>query len=74
MCSRSRSLNSHYGIEVCGIRDKDDAIAIRNILTRMFPEWTPGCLDCKDYGREPGWIATVERDPDPPDHRWETDE
>jgi len=31
-----------YGIEVCGIRDRDDAIAIRRILMEMFPDWRPG--------------------------------
>jgi hypothetical protein len=31
-----------YGIEVCGIRDEDDAIAIAAILAKMFPRWHPG--------------------------------
>jgi hypothetical protein len=31
-----------YGIEVCGIRDRDDAAAILNILIKMFPSWRPG--------------------------------
>lgn len=35
-------LHDVYGIEVCGIHDRDDAIAIRNILMRMFPSWKPG--------------------------------
>ena len=31
-----------YGIEVCGVRDRDDAIAIQRILQSMFPSWRPG--------------------------------
>ena len=31
-----------YGIEVCGIRDADDARAILGILIEMFPDWRPG--------------------------------
>ena len=31
-----------YGIEVCGIHDRDDAIAIQRILKGMFPAWSPG--------------------------------
>ena len=61
-----------YGIEVCGILDENDAHAIRKILVEMFPDWTPGCLCYKDYGREPGWKAKVQRDRDRPDEQWET--
>jgi hypothetical protein len=61
-----------YGIEVCGILDKDDAVAIGKLLAEMFPDWTPGCLCYKDYGREPGWKAKVQRDRDRPDEQWET--
>lgn len=31
-----------YGLEVCGIRERDDAESILNILTAMFPDWRPG--------------------------------
>jgi len=31
-----------YGIEVCGIHEREDAIAILKMLMRMFPSWTPG--------------------------------
>ncbi len=31
-----------YGIEVCGIHDKDDATDILQILIEMFPDWRPG--------------------------------
>ena len=31
-----------YGVEVCGIHDRDDAVAILDILIEMFPNWRPG--------------------------------
>src|SRR5262245_17022661 len=51
-----------YGIEVCGIADQDDAIAIQRLLCEMFPGWHAGCLCYKDYGLEPGFKAQVFRD------------
>jgi hypothetical protein len=35
-------IHQDYGIEVCGICDREDAIAILELLTKMFPSWTPG--------------------------------
>ena len=55
-------IHDEYGIEVCGIADRDDAVAIQQLLGRMFPDWHRGCLCYKDYGREPGWKAKVFRD------------
>ena len=65
-------LHDLYGIEVCGIHDKDDAVAIREILVKMFPDWRVGCLCYKDYGREPGWKASVYRDEGRKRESWET--
>ena len=31
-----------YGIEVCGIIQRDDAVAIQRLLMDMFPTWMPG--------------------------------
>ena len=31
-----------YGIEVCGILQRDDAVAIQRLLISMFPAWMPG--------------------------------
>ena len=31
-----------FGIEVCGIHERDDAMSILNLLMTMFPSWTPG--------------------------------
>jgi hypothetical protein len=35
-------LHETYGLEVCGIHDRDDAIAIQRILVDMFPKWCAG--------------------------------
>ena len=35
-------LHDVYGIEVCGIREQEDAVAIRDLLMRMYPSWRPG--------------------------------
>ena len=35
-------LHDVYGIEVCGIRARDDAVSILDLLIRMFPSWRPG--------------------------------
>jgi hypothetical protein len=35
-------LHDVYGIEVRGIPNRDDAVAIQNLLERMFPDWRPG--------------------------------
>ncbi len=63
-----------YGIEVCGIRDEDDAIDILRILRRMFPSWTDGRVYCKDVGCDQGFVATVQRDPEPRADHWEQPE
>jgi hypothetical protein len=60
-----------YGVEVCGIIDSDDAIAIAKLLHRMFPTWRRGCLCYKDYGREPGFKASVYRDEPRRPEQWE---
>jgi len=31
-----------YGIEVCGILQRDDAVEIQKLLMVMFPAWMPG--------------------------------
>ena len=65
-------LHDLYGIEVCGIHEKKDAIAIRKLLTEMFPGWISGCLYYKDYGREPGWNAKIHRDKPRQRESWES--
>ena len=67
-------LHDVYGIEVCGIHNREDAVQILKLLKQMFPRWTPERIWYKDYGIGLGWIATVQRDPDPPDEKWESAE
>ena len=61
-----------YGIEVCGIHEKENAVTIRGILAEMFPHWIIGRLCFKDYGREPGWKALVYRDRPQKQENWQT--
>ena len=58
-------------MEVCGIHDEDDAVAILDILKGMFPSWTIWKTYYKDYGRDPGFMVTIQRDPEPRDEDWE---
>lgn len=55
-------LHDQYGLEVCGMEDRDDALAIEEILVEMFPTWKVGCLCHKDYGAELGFKAKIFRD------------
>lgn len=61
-----------YGIEVCGIHEREDAIAIRELLIVMFPRWISGPVRYQDYGREIGWMTEIHRDPEGPDETWQT--
>lgn len=67
-------LHDVFGIEVCGILEEDDALAIRTLLHEMFPAWRVGCLCFKDYGREPGYKTSVFRDEPREREQWETAE
>ncbi len=35
-------LHDSYGIEVCGIHDRDDALAIQQLLVKLYPHWSAG--------------------------------
>ena len=65
-------IHDEYGIEVCGIHDRDDAACILKILARMFPEWTHREMYYKDYGMELGWKAKVTRNGRRKSESWET--
>jgi hypothetical protein len=64
-------LQDTYGIEVCGIREEDDALDILEVLRRMFPSWTTGHVYCRDFGCDQGFVATIQHDPEPPADHWE---
>ena len=65
-------LHDLHGIEVCGIREQDDAAAIRQLLMEMFPDWISDGLWYEDNGCEPGWVAEIYRDRPCEDETWET--
>ena len=35
-------IHDEYGIEVCGILQREDATEIQELLIAMFPDWRPG--------------------------------
>ena len=51
-----------YGLEVCGIRSKEDATRVGRMLRRTFPMWKRGGMWYVDYGGEQGWRVRVHRD------------
>lgn len=56
-------VHDEYGLEVCGIRHEDDAVAMMGILEKVLPGWRAYGLHLKQHGREPGWKFTVVRTP-----------
>jgi hypothetical protein len=67
-------LHDVYGVEVRGIKEREDATGIQRLLGRMFAAWRLGGLYFYDFGRDPGWRVKVQRDRDPPDEHWDTGE
>lgn len=65
-------LHDVYGIEVCGIVERDDVPKIRALLRRLLPDWHHGHVYFKEHGREPGWKVIIHRDIERPDEQWET--
>ena len=63
-------LHDEFGLEVCGIAKKEDALSISRILQRTFPGWRLTHLDYKDGGRDRGWRAAIHRDPDEETGDW----
>ena len=56
-------LHDLYGLEVCGIKDEDDAQRILELLQQTF-RWSHGHTYLKEWGsRDPGWKVVVHRDP-----------
>jgi hypothetical protein len=56
-------LHDVFGLEVCGIAERSDAMRIKRILTRLFADWPHSHIGLKDYGdRDLGWKVIVHRD------------
>ena len=66
-------LHDVHGLEVCGIRNPDQAIQITRQLIRLFPGWTPGWLHAPEPTSQQGWIAKIQRDRDLVMEYWDTD-
>jgi len=67
-------LHDVYGLEVCGISDEDDALAILKILIEMYPDWKAIQPWYSDGSRDTGWRAQIQRDEEPPERDWQTAE
>ena len=63
-------LHDQFGLEVCGIAKKEDALSIRRILRRTFPGWRFAQLDYNDENRDRGWRAAIHRDPEEETGGW----
>jgi murein DD-endopeptidase MepM/ murein hydrolase activator NlpD len=64
-------LQDTYGIEVRGIREEENALSIVEVLVRLFPEWRSWWTRYNDDGCDPGFVAWIQRDPEPPARQWE---
>ena len=53
-----------FGLEVCGIAEKQDAAAILRVVRKTFRDWR--YFDCfyRDCERERGWKIIIHRDPE----------
>jgi hypothetical protein len=52
-------LHEEYGLEVCGIHEKEYLKPIGDAMVEGFPQWHYRDVCCKDYGREPGWVFKI---------------
>ncbi len=50
-----------FGLEVCGIRERDDAVAILRLLERQFPEWPYTNVYYYPYERDRGWKVIIHK-------------
>jgi hypothetical protein len=61
-----------YGLEVCGIRNEEDARSIAALLARLFPTWHYARRYYKGHPTlEPGWKVILSRDPENHRDRWQ---
>jgi hypothetical protein len=65
-------LHDVFGLEVCGIADEEDAVAILKILMEIYPDWKPSQPWYQDGSRDPGWRAQIQRDDEAPRQEWQS--
>jgi hypothetical protein len=52
-------LHAEFGLEVCGIPEKQDAQIILSILEELFPDWSHKDLYYYKFERDRGWKAII---------------
>ena len=58
-------LHEEYGLEVCGVQEKETALRIGWVMVETFPDWPYGALFLKTWGTgDPGWKVIVAKRPD----------
>lgn len=55
-------LHDVYGLEVCGITEKTDALKIKSILRRTLTGWRYSWIGYNDGERDRGWKVVIHRD------------
>jgi hypothetical protein len=48
-------LHEEYGLEVCGIKERDDLDTVADVMRETFPHWHFSGVCRKEHGRDPGW-------------------
>lgn len=61
--SSVKALHDRHGIEVCGIRSKEDACRIMAVLKQLFPAWRSNRVTFKYWGNDRGWTSRLCRKP-----------
>ena len=57
-------IHDRFGLEVCGIAEKRDALGMLRILRQALREWRFYHLSYKERGRDTGWKVVIHREPD----------
>jgi len=52
-------LHNEFGLEVCGIKEKENGTAILRILKNAFSEWPCTEMYYRDYERDRGWKVII---------------
>jgi hypothetical protein len=55
-------LHDVYGLEVCGIHERQDSVGIFKALKKLFPDWSAEQPFYVEYGANEGWKVRIRRD------------
>jgi hypothetical protein len=65
-------LHDVCGLEVCGIREQEDAHTILALLRKKFSSWCHSRFYYNDHSeRDPGWKVIISRDPEDFEDKWQ---